>query len=247
MADAAKRYQVPLRGVFYMLVTAVVIFPLLNASVKYLAVDYSLVQIIWIRSVVHLVWMMVLFMPYLGLRIFATRRLKLQLVRSLLQLAALTSFIVGLLYIPMTSATAIFFTGPLIVVALAGPVLGERVGFRRRLAVLVGFAGALVIIHPDTLRCHCPRIFRSACVARSITDIDCDGYRAVADSAPAVGGSKHGTREGAGVRVAGCCARGTGPSVVRCHRLAVGAHDNTCDTEAVARVLILGDVAVACY
>ena len=88
-------------------------------------------QIIWVRSVVHLLWMVVLFMPGMGLRLFATRRLKLQLVRSLLQLIALVTFVVGLVYIPMTTATAIFFTGPLMVVALA---------------VLVGFLGALIII-----------------------------------------------------------------------------------------------------
>ena len=40
MTDAAERLQIPLRGTLYMLVTTVVIFPLLNASVKYLAADY---------------------------------------------------------------------------------------------------------------------------------------------------------------------------------------------------------------
>ena len=148
MIDAAQRRQIPLRGIFYMLATAVVIFPLLNASVKYLAADYSLVQIIWVRSVVHLLWMVVLFMPAMGFELFATRRLKLQLVRSLLQLIALVTFVVGLVHIPMTTATAIFFTGPLFVVALAAPLLGERVGIRRWLAVLVGFVGALIIIRP---------------------------------------------------------------------------------------------------
>ena len=48
----------------------------------------------------------------------------------------------------MTPATSIYFTGPLMVVALAVPLLGERVGLRRWLAVLVGFLGALVIIRP---------------------------------------------------------------------------------------------------
>ena len=137
-----------------MLATAVVVFPLLNASVKYLAADYSLVQIIWVRSVVHLLWMVVLFMPGMGLRLFATRRLKLQLVRSLLQLIALVTFVVGLVYIPMTTATAIFFTGPLMVVALAVAFLGERVGIRRWLAVLVGFLGALIIIRPGADGMH---------------------------------------------------------------------------------------------
>ncbi|MFP6689532.1 MAG: hypothetical protein VCD31_09465, partial [Alphaproteobacteria bacterium] len=111
---------------------------MLNASVKYLAADYSLVQIIWVRSVVHLLWMVVLFMSGMGLVLFATRRLKLQLVRcSLLQLIALVTFVVDLVYIPMAAATAIFFTGLLMVVALAVPFLGERVGIRRWLDWLI--------------------------------------------------------------------------------------------------------------
>tara|TARA_B100001013_G_scaffold185085_1_gene111607 strand:+ start:483 stop:617 length:135 start_codon:yes stop_codon:yes gene_type:complete len=43
VTDTAQRRQIPMRGILYMLVTAVVVFPALNASVKFLAEDYSLV------------------------------------------------------------------------------------------------------------------------------------------------------------------------------------------------------------
>ena len=146
--ESAQRRQIPVRGIFYMLATAIVVFPLLNASVKYLAADYSLVQIIWVRSIVHFVWMVALFMPGLGWQLFATRRLGLQLTRSALQLVALIAFVIGLIHIPMTTVTSIYFTSPLIVVVLAVFLLGERVGIRRWVAVLFGFLGALVIIRP---------------------------------------------------------------------------------------------------
>ncbi len=145
---SAERRQISLRGILYMLAVAVVIFPLLNASVKYLAADYSLVQIIWARSITHFLWMAVLFMPGLGWKLFATQRLGLQLTRSALQLTALITFVIGLVYLPMTTVTSIYFTSPLMVVALAVPLLGERVGIRRWLAVLIGFLGAVVIIRP---------------------------------------------------------------------------------------------------
>jgi drug/metabolite transporter (DMT)-like permease len=154
MTSAAERRQIPVRGIFYMLATAIVMFPALNASVKFLAADYSLVQIIFVRSVVHLLWMLALFMPGMGLKLFATKRPGLQLMRSLLQLLALVAFVVGLLYVPMTTATAIYFSGPLIVVALAALMLGERVGIRRWLAVLVGFIGAMIIIRPGAEDTH---------------------------------------------------------------------------------------------
>ena len=96
--DAAERRQIPLRGIFYMLARAVVVFPLLNASVKFLAADYSLVQIIWVRSIVHFLWMVMLFMPGMGWQLFRTQRLGLQLTRSALQLFALIAFVIGLVF-----------------------------------------------------------------------------------------------------------------------------------------------------
>ena len=124
MIVAAERHQIPIRGICYMLATTLVMFPALNASVKFLATDYSLVQIIFVRSIVHLGWMLVFFMPGMGFKLFATNCLGLQLARSLLQLLALVAFVVGLLYVPMTTATSIYFSGPLIVVALAALLLG---------------------------------------------------------------------------------------------------------------------------
>ena len=107
MQSAAQRHQIPMRGILYMLITSVVLFPALNASVKYLSQDYSLVQIIWMRSVVHFLWMVILFAPVLGINLFVTKRLKLQIARSFLQLTALTTFVVGLMYTPKTTAATI--------------------------------------------------------------------------------------------------------------------------------------------
>ena len=74
--------------------------------------------------------MLIIFMPGLGIRLFITRRFKLQIARSFLQLTALVSYVVGLIYTPISTAASIYFSGPLIVVALASPLLGESVGFR---------------------------------------------------------------------------------------------------------------------
>ena len=116
-----------------MCLTAVVVFPLLNALVKYLLTnDYSIVQIMWMRSVVHMAWMLALFLPYGGIRLLRSNRPGLQLVRSALQLVALVLYIIALSHVPLTAITMAFFTAPLMVVALSvGPMLGERVGPRR--------------------------------------------------------------------------------------------------------------------
>src|SRR3546814_4515320 len=63
-------------------------------------------------------------------------------------------FFTALRWIGVPTATPINFTGPLIVTALAAPMLGEAVGPRRRAAVAVGFAGALIIIRPGGAETH---------------------------------------------------------------------------------------------
>ena len=149
MTVAPARLDDSLRGIFFMCLTAIIVFPLLNGLVKYLLEnDYSVVQVMWMRSVVHLVWMLALFLPYGGLRILRSNRPGLQLVRSSLQFVALVLYIIALSQVKLTAVTMAFFTAPLMVVALSVPMLGERVGPRRWAAVAVGFAGAAVIFRP---------------------------------------------------------------------------------------------------
>ena len=159
MTTGAQRHQIPVRGVMYMLATAVIIFPSLNASVKYLIEDYSLVQIVWVRSIVHFSWMLVLFMPALGLQLFRSNNFGIQISRSFFQLIALVTYVIGLSYIPIGTAAAIYFTGPLIVVALSAPMLAEKVGIRRWVAVFFGFVGALIIIRPGVDGMHWATVF----------------------------------------------------------------------------------------
>ena len=122
--------------------------PGLNALVKALITDYHMVQIIWFRCVVHLGFMVVLFMPAMGPRVFASRRPWLQSIRSLTQLVTFTLIWVALFWTPITTVTMVLFTGPLMLVALSVPFLGERVGPRRWAAVVVGFAGVLIVLRP---------------------------------------------------------------------------------------------------
>jgi drug/metabolite transporter (DMT)-like permease len=135
------------RAVLYMIAAAVLI-PLLNASAKYLATSYPILEIAWARYAGHFIYMLLFFVPQRGLRLLACTRPTLQLVRSTLLCISTVIFITGLPFVPLATAAAISFTGPFIVTALAPLVLGERVGPRRWLAVAIGFAGALVVVRP---------------------------------------------------------------------------------------------------
>ena len=82
------------------------------------------------------------------LGLLKTERPAIQIIRPGFLVLSICGLFVGLTYLPMAEATAIGFTGPLFIVALSVPLLGERVGWHRWLAVMVGLAGVLVIIRP---------------------------------------------------------------------------------------------------
>ncbi len=128
----------------------VAVFPFMNAAVKLLAAHYPVMQIVWARFTGHLIVMLVVFLPHYGRRLFATRRPDIQIGRSLLMLVSNLVFVMAIGRVPLATASAIGFTSPLIVTALSVPLLREHVGVRRWSAVLVGFAGALLIIRPGS-------------------------------------------------------------------------------------------------
>jgi drug/metabolite transporter (DMT)-like permease len=135
------------RAVSYMLLVAMFI-PLLNASAKYLTLRYPVLEVVWARYAGHFLYMLIAFWPRLGSRLLVASRPFLQMVRSSLLCVSTLIFMTALRYVPLTTATAISFTGPFIVTALAPVLLGERVGWARWMFVVVGFVGALIILHP---------------------------------------------------------------------------------------------------
>lgn len=138
-----------LRGIFFMCL-AVSLFPMLNATVKYLSADYATTQIIWLRYLGHLGFMLLVFLPRRGLRLLRASRPGMQVLRSLLLFAATAFYFSALNFIPLANAATISFTSPFIITLLSVLMLGESVGPRRWIAVLIGFAGTLIIIRPGS-------------------------------------------------------------------------------------------------
>src|SRR5262249_37553183 len=128
---------------------SIAIFPVMNAITKHLGQSYSPVQVVWARALGHVLFVVLLFGPRLGLRpLFATRRPGLQLARSCCQLVSNTAFFFAIVRVPLAGAQAVSFIPPFIIAALAVPLLGERVGPRRWSAIAVGCLGALIVIRP---------------------------------------------------------------------------------------------------
>ncbi len=130
------------------LLLAVSCFSVLNAIAKVLMADYAASQVVWARYVVSFIFMLIVFLPRSGLRLFRAERLGSQIVRGLLLFMSSFLYFRGLAQLPLPTAASISLTSPLIVAAFSLPFLGEAVGVKRWIAVAVGFAGALVVIRP---------------------------------------------------------------------------------------------------
>jgi drug/metabolite transporter (DMT)-like permease len=141
------------RAVLFMALAAVFL-PLLNAAIQYLAPAYPVGQLLWVRYAGHLAFMVIVFAPARGAALLASSRPGLQVARSALFCAStfLTFYALG--FVPLATATAILFTSPLIVTALAPLLLRETVDRASALAVLAGFVGALIVARPGSGALH---------------------------------------------------------------------------------------------
>jgi drug/metabolite transporter (DMT)-like permease len=132
------------------MVASTVFFSCGDVITKVLATSLPAVEIAWIRYVTFLV----LLLPWLlresggmGLR---SHRPVLQILRGLGMVGSGLLFTFSLAHLPVADATAVFFVSPLVITALAIPFLGEKVGWRRWTATLVGALGVLIVIRPGT-------------------------------------------------------------------------------------------------
>lgn len=135
--------------------TATALFVTMNTGVKYLSASLPTVELVWARTLGHLVFVAALFAPtHGGWRLLVTRNLPVQLGRSLLLLVSTSLFFTALGWAPLADTTAVSFTAPFIVAALAGPFLKERVGAAHWASIAVGFLGALIVIRPTGAGTH---------------------------------------------------------------------------------------------
>ncbi len=143
-----ERVQATTRGIVLMLVS-VILFASMDAVVKWLGATYPTMQIVFFRSLFAFIPLSLFIFRGIGLAALRTQRPFQHAVRSLVGLTAMTSFFYAYSQMPLANAVAIGFAAPMFMTALSVPLLGEKVGPRRWVAVLVGFAGVLVIVRPD--------------------------------------------------------------------------------------------------
>lgn len=134
------------RGILVLLL-AIFLFTLMDATAKYLGQYYPVPQVVWARYmgnfVVVAIYFRTSFVPSLR-----SRQPGLQFLRALTQLASASLFFTSLQYIGIAEATAIMDINPVLITLGAGLFLGEYIGWRRILGIIAALIGAMIIIRP---------------------------------------------------------------------------------------------------
>lgn len=133
-------------GIFWMMMT-MLMFVCMDTCAKLMVQLYPTMQVVWARYFFQVLILLIVLAPRLK-TLVKTDSLPFQLLRSMFLLGATLCFFTGLNTVQLAEASAIMYTAPLLVTALAPFVLKEKVGLRRWMSVLVGFVGALIIIRP---------------------------------------------------------------------------------------------------
>lgn len=138
------------RGMAIMTI-AMLVLPLMDIIGKWLAsVDQvSPGQIALIRFAIQFVVLAPIVIATLGVAALKPHHFWANMFRGLLLGLASLLFFIAVKYMPVADAIAVFFIEPLILVVMSAVFLGEKVGWRRSLAVIVGFIGALIVIQPS--------------------------------------------------------------------------------------------------
>jgi drug/metabolite transporter (DMT)-like permease len=139
----------PVTGILLVCV-ATVLFSGIDTTAKYLVsvVELPVSQVVWIRFLGQFGAIILAFGFFSVPRLLRSKRLGFQLVRSGLLLASTLCNFLAIRYLRLDQAVTIQFLAPLMVALLAGPLLGEWVGWRRLLAIGVGFIGVLIAVRP---------------------------------------------------------------------------------------------------
>jgi drug/metabolite transporter (DMT)-like permease len=147
-----------IRGIGFLLL-AMLIISLQNVAVKWMGGDYSVLEIVAFRSLIALPFTLLLY-RYEGSRGWpSTQQHRLEIIRGVLLFLSYTTHMMGLAALPLAEVESIRFSAPLMITLLSVLILGEHVGLRRWLALLVGFAGVLIVVKPGSATFNLGSVF----------------------------------------------------------------------------------------
>jgi len=146
-SDALRQRRHRLIGIGLMC-CAVALFAVLDTTAKYLNTQMDSLEVTWARYTSAFVLTLFVSNPFTQPGLVRTRRPVLQIVRGILLVGSTALNFLALRWLQLDEALSIIFTFPFIVAIASGPMLGEWIGWRRWIAIGVGFGGVLLITRP---------------------------------------------------------------------------------------------------
>jgi drug/metabolite transporter (DMT)-like permease len=152
-ASADPRHTLKAIG---LMTLATLCFAALDATAKFLVAKQGIPtsQVTWLRFAGHVVFSALVLWPFALRPSLRSAKPVIQVVRSCFMILTTGLNFIALKYLQLDQTVTIFFLTPLLVAALAGPLLGEWVGWHRVLAIVAGFIGVLVVMHPGLGTMH---------------------------------------------------------------------------------------------
>lgn len=154
-------------GGILLMLAGMLLFSLNDTLGKWLVAGFTVGQILLLRSVAALIALSPLIVRSGGfVRTMKVERPWLHVLRVVLVVIEVACFYWSVRYLPLADAVAYYMASPLFVAALSAPLLGERLGRARWIAVVVGFIGVLIILRPSSQAFSLPAL---VALAGSIT------------------------------------------------------------------------------
>jgi len=153
LSSLGERIPTPVRGVLWMF-AAGFSFAAMSALIRPASAELHSFQVVFFRNLLGLL----IFAPWLFRRIewrvWRSPNRRLHVLRACILLGAMSCWFAAIPHIALTDAVALNFTAPLFVTAIAALFLGEIVRLRRWVAIVLGFAGVLIVIRPGFEALH---------------------------------------------------------------------------------------------
>jgi len=130
------------------------LFSLLDGSAKWLVGSMPVLMVVWLRFALHAVIGGVVLFPVKGLALVRSRHLRWHALRALMFMAMTGMNFWALQYLQLTVTASIFFSVPIIIALVSATAFGEKLDTGRWVAIVAGFAGVLIIVHPGSADFH---------------------------------------------------------------------------------------------
>ncbi|MCC2610566.1 DMT family transporter [Neorhizobium petrolearium] len=134
-------------------------FSLNDAMGKWLVASFSVGQVLVIRSLGAFFVLGPMFARQPISALYCVERPTLQVMRVVFATGDLALFYAAVVYLPLADVMTFYMAGPIYVAALSHFLLGERIGWRRWFAVLIGFVGVIIALRPSSAMLSWPSIF----------------------------------------------------------------------------------------